>query len=297
MNRTFALTPFLLLVAVALCAGGQTVQLAAPTIEAKPGEEFVIPISFRNAPGLGAIEFDLCYDREVLEAVAVEQGPLAQGMLAEVRTTVPGFVLAAFAAGQGGAKGDGIILNVTFRAKGEAGATARLSFEKVRAWRGDDDYEVAVELREGKVTVVSALPWPLIGAVAGGAVVVLLVLLAITRKRTGPARAAAPAQLACPKCGSPVAPGAKFCPECGQPLAPQPQAALAPVPVQKGGGGLRAVLVTLILLVILGVGGLAGHQWWQRYQRTKADEAAAKAPPASSLVPPSTEGARTQPTP
>jgi hypothetical protein len=201
-------------------------QLLAPSLEVSPGQEVEVPVSLKGAPGLAAMELDLAYDAAVLEPLGADLGPLGANALLEAGLRKPGVVILSLATAQAGPKGDGELLTVRFRAKGGAGQATPLQFKNVRAWRSDNELEIPLELVDGQLVVKSAFPWQWIVAAVLGAIVLLLAIAALTRRRprgeaTAPSgEAAAPATISCSKCGAPVAAGVKFCGQCGQAVPP-----------------------------------------------------------------------------
>ena len=164
-----------------------SVTLAVPDCQAAPGGEIKVPIQARRAEGVGSFQFELTYDPALLEFQEVEEGPMLSGAMLASNIVTPGRVKLA---GVGDPKqplhGDGELVLVRFRVLDEGGEECPIAIENARAWEQTDAaFDMLVKTETGQFRAErDSRVWVLIAAGAG-LLVMLAVLFAARRKRTG----------------------------------------------------------------------------------------------------------------
>lgn len=171
----------LLLVAQTAHAASLTIGIEAA--EAEAGGQIDVPITADVPDAVGAVQLELTFDPDVLNATEVIKGALIAGnSLLEFNTDVEGTVAIAIAS-LDDIVGDGELVIVSFEVVGSDGDTTEIGVADARAWESENHLEVLVETDSATLTVAagSSLPIALIAAVA--AVLVLLVGAALMMRR------------------------------------------------------------------------------------------------------------------
>ena len=111
-----------LVLALCLCANmligayaaDATLKVEAPKVLPAVGETFEVTISLGGNPGLGAVQFTLLFDQQMLECTGAVRGDMLQGSLSAVSPNAEdGIRLAAATTGE--ISGDGTLLVCTFK--------------------------------------------------------------------------------------------------------------------------------------------------------------------------------------
>lgn len=210
-----------------------TLQVA--TVEGEKDSTVSVPVTATGTSNVGALQFDLLYDPQVLRADTVTRGAPEGNELVDFNASVPGHLRIGMVTTEG-IKGDGTVARVNFHLTGDAGTSSLLTIENARAWDTPSHLEVLVNAQAGKVSVIAASPpWLVIGGVLGlVALAFLLLLFALTRRKKPvpayapatypPTRYAPPANLpevktpadwSCPRCGTVSPAASRFCSMCG----------------------------------------------------------------------------------
>lgn len=141
--------PAILLLALAgipaRMALASTVTLVADASTGAVGTAVELPIVVRKSMNLGALEFELRYDPEVLEVREVVAGPMLASAMLSSHVQEPGRLVVALASSES-VEGDGLLLKVQATVRPTTKASSPLTWEKVRAW------ENRIELPEMLVT-------------------------------------------------------------------------------------------------------------------------------------------------
>jgi hypothetical protein len=198
-----------------------TMTLRVASVEGERDSVVSVPISATGVVNVGALQFDLVYDPQVLRADTVTRGTPGGNALVDFNASVPGRLRIGMVTTEG-IGSDGTIANASFQLTGDAGASTSLTIENARAWDTPAHLEVLVSAEAGRVSVVAASPpWLVIGAVIGLVALAFLVLLFALTRRKKPAPAYAPASVAPPRYAPPAnlpevkTPSGWSCPRCG----------------------------------------------------------------------------------
>ena len=179
--KTYVAAFFALAVAASLSASTMTLRL--PDTQAGTGSTVNVPIEVAGAEKVGALQFDVIYDSSVLTAEGAKAGPLAENALIEVKTDKPGRLFIALVTTDG-INGSGTVATASFKVIGAPGKSTPLEPAAAQAWEGITHREVLITPQAGKLTVTEpAFPW--LWIVIGLAVVILLILIAWRRRRSG----------------------------------------------------------------------------------------------------------------
>lgn len=167
--------------------GAAPVRLIVGSATSPPSAQVQLPISVEAGQGVGAIQFHLRYDPDVLEWVDGETAPGSDSVLPDFKLVNPGRVRVAVVLGQSGIRGDLTLLNTRFKVTGLPGRRTAVEIDSPRAWTHEDIVEMRVETGTGGVDVIdppggAGVPW---AWVAGGVVAVglLFVLLRMRKPR------------------------------------------------------------------------------------------------------------------
>ena len=174
---------------VSRMARASSVTVVVGSVEGASGSKVSVPINIRDAQQLGAMQMEMTYDPALLEAKTVDNGSLPQEITIGSNVVAPGRLrIVMNAPARESISGDGTLMKAVFEVKGKSGPGCDLRLEGLRAWDNTKPeampFEMLVTVEPGKFTLVGgSLPViPL--AVAGAAVVlILLVLLGIIVRR------------------------------------------------------------------------------------------------------------------
>jgi hypothetical protein len=230
-GRVLARALPLLLLAAAPAAFAATATFRAGRVDGPAGGVVTVPIVASASAPMSSMQGALRYDAAILAVEEVVAGPaLPEGGRADFNADEPGRLFLGFVCSPSkpAFRGEGTVLSVRFRVKGQVGQVSALELSRVRAWE-PEDAEVLVQVEPGAVTVVAARsPMLLFFVVAGVALLLILVVALRRRRRREPAARdarprAAPAAGAtasfCTACGAKVeGPGRRFCARCGAAL-------------------------------------------------------------------------------
>jgi len=142
-----------------------------PETRVRVGSETTLPVSITGASDLGALQFELIYDEEILEVVNVTQGSGMPPVLLDFNVVRPGLLRVALA-GSDPIEGD---TRIEVRFRGLATGSGAIELQEVKAWALTTGYDLLTEARPGQVTVTTGLP--ISGILI--TVIVLLVLIAV----------------------------------------------------------------------------------------------------------------------
>lgn len=134
------------------------------------GSETVMPISIMGAQDLGALQFELVYDEQILEIVNINNGPGMPPVLLDFNVVEPGLLRVALA-GSEPIEGD---TRLEVHLLGLAAGSGTIQFQEVQAWELATGYEMLTESRSGQVIVSTGLP------VSKTLIAVVLILFLIT---------------------------------------------------------------------------------------------------------------------
>lgn len=206
-------------------AEGASVAVALPDAVGAPDTEIDVPVTVRNAEGLGPFQFDLLFDPAVLAPTDVS-GDERVGLI-DHNLVEPGRLRVA-ASGQPGQpiQGEATLVTVRFTVAGAVGDHSSLDFEDFRAWeQSTEALDMLVTVESGSIAVQEpGLEWwmILIGALA---LLVAGALAMVVRKRrphgappSGRTTMTAQAHF-CSHCGTALSAGAAFCSKCGKEVA------------------------------------------------------------------------------
>jgi hypothetical protein len=173
---------------VALVAWASSVTLVVGSIEGGSGAKVEVPIHIRGAQQLGALQMDLTYDPAILDAPTVEKGALPQEITLGSNVVSPGRLrLVMNTSARESVSGDGLLMKAVFVVKGQSGQKCDLRLDQVKAWDNTKPdappYEMLVTVEPGKFAVGGAgLPLALIAGICG-AVVLLVVVVAVAKRK------------------------------------------------------------------------------------------------------------------
>ena len=187
----FALTGLGVLLLVGGAVLASSVTLVVPPVEGPEGGEVKVPLNVRQCEALGALQLDLTYDPQVLEAKGVEKGSMSAEIFIEHNVVAPGRLrIVLNTSASGSVSGDGALVVATFAVRGKKGQQCALGLEAAKAWDNTKDtalpYEMMVAVEPGTFSVTGGAGAPLpIGVIIGvaAAVVLVLLLVAATRKK------------------------------------------------------------------------------------------------------------------
>lgn len=219
----------------AMTASAAALTVRVATREGEGGSTVQLPIEVAGAAKVGALQFDLVYDPQVVQADTVTRGALGGNALLDFNSSVPGRLRVGIVTTDG-LQGDGVLANVNFKITGRAGANSALTVENARAWETPSHLEVLVNSEAGRVSVTAGSPgWMVLGGGAAFAVLLLLLLLFALSRRRKPTPVSAPATYpaqpparpttlpesqakagwVCPRCRTVNSPTTRFCGMCG----------------------------------------------------------------------------------
>ncbi len=214
-------------------ASAMTLRVA--TLDAEEGGTVQVPLNINGATNLGALQFNVRYDPQVLQIDTVTRGALVANGLVDSNASESGKLRVGVVTTDA-MNGDGVIANANFKVIGRAGTSSVLTIENARAWETPSHLEILVNVQGGRVSVIAASPpWLIIGAVLGLALTLFLILIFMLTRRRKPAPAYAPARFApapfvppanlpesratanwkCARCGTMNSMTNHFCGNCG----------------------------------------------------------------------------------
>ena len=187
-NRFSPAATGLLILWVSLCmskpsAGGEVMSLAVRPGSTLANGQATVVLETRRPQGLGALEVEIVYDPQVLEARSVtKEALLANGMLEyDLR---PGRVRCVMINGEP-ITADGAVLAIHFESKRDSGQTT-IGLENIKAWDFNRALEMRVSAAPGDLTLqpplvsqeaTSRQPWPWSFFAVPAGIVVLSVLI------------------------------------------------------------------------------------------------------------------------
>jgi len=231
--RTHACIAGILALVSATSLSAQTMTLRVPAVTGAAGSTVEVPIEVAGASKVGALQFELVYNPQLLTAETAKAGALASNSLFDVKTDRPGRLFIALITTEG-VNGTGTVATASFKITGMKGQSTSLAPGSAQAWEGITHHEVLVTPVAGMLTITGSFPWHWI--LIAVAVVALLLAFIIWRRsrrdeKSAPvtAAAAAPTRAApptppsgggnfCRHCGKPNPPDSRFCRSCGQPF-------------------------------------------------------------------------------
>lgn len=199
--------------------GAASVTLRAGTGQGESNSTVQVPIEVRGAPNVGALQFDLVYDPQVVQLDMVARGALAANALVDFNNSVPGRARIGIVTTEG-IRGDGTLALVNFKLIGSAGTHSPLQIENARAWDTPDHFEVLVAGEAGAVNILagaqSDFTLLFIGALVLFAFLILLIALVLARRQRRGSNANPPpvADWTCKKCRTLNPTNSHFCGNC-----------------------------------------------------------------------------------
>lgn len=192
------------------------------------GSERTIPIAISGAQDLGALQFELAFNDDIMEIVDVARGSGIPPVLMDFNIIGPGLLRVALA-GSEPIDGDA---KIDLRVRGLAEGSGTIELMELKAWALSTSFELLTESTPGmvKVTTGSALPATLIIAAVLLLIVILIALIFWMRKKKTPAkpqygtvplqtgqRPQAPPSMKsfCQQCGQQLPMNTAFCDQCG----------------------------------------------------------------------------------
>ena len=150
------------------------------------GSERTLPISIIGAQDLGALQFELAFNEDIMEIVDVARGSGIPPVLLDFNIIGPGLLRVALA-GSEPINGDAVI---DLRIRGLAEGSGAIELMDVQAWALSTGFELLTESTPGMVTItpVSAFSGILIIAVLLLFLVALIALIFRMRKKKTIAR-------------------------------------------------------------------------------------------------------------
>ncbi len=197
----------------------------------KTGSESTLPVSITGARDLGALQFEVLFNEDIMEIVNVTRGAGIPPVLLDFNVVRPGLLRVALAGSEpvdGNAK-------IELRIRGLTAGSGSIAIQEVNAWALTTGFEILTESRPGQVTVSAGLPvlgiWIILIAVA--LVLLLIAIIAmILRMRKKNARVTyhsnkppipnvrpqSPPSFKrfCPGCGQALSANTAFCEQCGE---------------------------------------------------------------------------------
>ena len=231
MNRfqTFRIMPaaaaaFSFVFAVHASAAGLSV-FPPPDTRVRTGGETTLPVTIEGARDLGALQFDIIFQDDILEIVEVTSGAGMPPVLLDFHVVSPGLLRVALA-GSEPIDGD---VQIDVRIRGLAAGSGDVALQDTLAWELTSGFELLTESRPGQITVTGGMPMVglLIALILGLLLLVAIGLILLLRKgKPGGGQ---------PTTGS----GAGAPPSPPGPAPPAPPAASAPRAWYLGRGGER----------------------------------------------------------
>jgi hypothetical protein len=192
----------------------QTMTLRVGALNAASGSTVNVPIDVAGASKVGALQFELLYNPELLTAETASAGALASNSLFDVKTDRPGRLFIALITTDG-INGDGTVATASFKVTGMPGAMVSLTPDSALAWEGITHREVLVTPMAGVLTITGpGFPWLWILVALAVLLLLLLVFFFARRSRRDSKSAAAPTSAQAARSTSPG--GGSFCPHCGK---------------------------------------------------------------------------------
>jgi hypothetical protein len=211
-------------------ADASALTLRVATLDGNEGGPIQVPLQVNGATNVGALQFDLLYDPQVLQVDTVTGGPLAGNALVDSNSTEKGRLRIGLATTDG-LKGDGVFVQANFKIIGHAGSSSSLTIENARAWETPSHLDILVTSEAGRVNVIAASPsWWLIGGVLALVVLLSLLLVVVLSRRRTPAPTVVPTRVpppidlperrvvsawTCSRCGTLNPASSRFCGNCG----------------------------------------------------------------------------------
>jgi len=113
-------------------------------------KEVRIPIEVQDAANVGSLHLELVYDRDVLDAIAVEAGTAVGDALFEYSIDEPGQLVVGLVSSQG-IQQDGSVAIVTFKVTGKSKTNTYLSLENVLAHNATTLNEISTSASAGSI--------------------------------------------------------------------------------------------------------------------------------------------------
>ncbi|MFO7607668.1 MAG: GYF domain-containing protein [Candidatus Krumholzibacteriia bacterium] len=188
MRKQSHISAPLLLAAMSLCfllAGQSTASTLflhpSPDARVRAGAVATLPVYIEGARDLGALQFDLVFDGELMEVVEVTAGASMPPVLLDFHVVQPGLLRVALAGSE--AVDEDTRLDVQVR--GVAAGSTALTVQNAQAWELSTGYDLLIQTRPGQLTVTGGLPISglLIAAVVALVLLAGLGLLLLLRKR------------------------------------------------------------------------------------------------------------------
>ncbi|MBN2462129.1 MAG: hypothetical protein JXB43_00845, partial [Dehalococcoidia bacterium] len=115
-------------------------------------KEVSVPIEVKDAANVGSLHLELVYDRDILNAVAVESGTAVGDALFEYNINTPGQLMIGLVSNQGIPQ-DGSIAIVTFEVIGRSKMSTSLSLENVAAYDAATLAAIPISALTGNVAI------------------------------------------------------------------------------------------------------------------------------------------------
>jgi hypothetical protein len=235
-NRIISMSNLVLIFAIATLFLLNPAKSYADAISVSPplettvqtGSERTFSISIIGAQDLGALQFELSFNKDIVEIVDVARGSGIPPVLLDFDIISQGLLRVALA-GSEPIDGDAVI---DLRVRGLAEGSGAIELMDVQAWALSTGFELLTKSTPGMVTVSKGLPFRgiLIAAVILLLLIALIALfLQIRKKKTlvRPNQITVPQQYDkkaqtpsaikrfCPQCGQQLTMNAAFCGQCG----------------------------------------------------------------------------------
>ena len=155
--------------------------LPSPEARVRAGAVATLPVFIEGARDLGALQFDLVFDGEVMEIVDVRAGAFMPPVLLDFHVVQPGLLRVALAGSE--AVDEDTRLDIQVR--GVAAGNTALTLQNAQAWELSTGHDLLTQTRPGQLTVTGGLPIGglLIAAIAALVLLAGLGLLLVLRKR------------------------------------------------------------------------------------------------------------------
>ena len=169
------------------------VTLRVPAAKAANGKVVNVRIELAaapEAPGVGALQFALLYDPQIIEPQDAVAGSAAARASVQSSTSAPGRLGLSLVTTEN-ITNAGEVVVVHFKVLGKKGQTSTLELDGAKAWQGDVNlFDIRVATQPGVFTVASpsAFPWWIVVAVAVG----FLIVIVVVRRRNRQEAAKAP---------------------------------------------------------------------------------------------------------
>jgi hypothetical protein len=229
-KRSYGLFLTIALLSLSQIASAATLSMKVKTVSAS-GDRIVVPILTDTCEGLGALQFSLSFDQNVVAVVSVEAGAALSNGMVEFNLDTPGQVGIALASNEPITE-TGELLTVEFKTLNPKGGKTEVKINRPAAWDHKNNLEMLVTTEDGSLNVSPSrelipekLKLPLL--IGGGVLFVLILIILIARRakkspQAAPVATSGPGGAAggfCQKCGAPHDAVARFCPKCGQALS------------------------------------------------------------------------------